>query len=232
MTKALAGDLHTSAHRGSGTGVGPDARRAAKAGRAAPSGSERKPVARGSAPARVLGVRGSRCATHRPVGLVCRATWRPVVLAPQLPPARSCLRRSRTSGEPHDASTSSKALARDVARLLLHRGGAWELGQNAGLGIDCRTVDVHPDGIVVSGCVTTTSGDECGRTDRIDLPLQRDRRGPKRPSRVRQSRRNKSAARASSPLLESPPPALPMKPRRSAPRSRDQIHPRGPWPRT
>jgi hypothetical protein len=55
---------------------------------------------------RVLLVRGSRCATHRPVGLVCRATWRPVLLAPRLPPPRSCLCRSQASREPHGASAS------------------------------------------------------------------------------------------------------------------------------
>jgi hypothetical protein len=51
-------------------------------------------------------VRGSRCATHRPVGLVCRATWRPVLLAPRLQPPRSCLCRSQASREPHGASAS------------------------------------------------------------------------------------------------------------------------------
>ena len=72
-------------------------------------------------------LRGSRRATHRPVGLVCRATWRPVLLAPRLPPARSCLCRSQASREPHGASASLSVCFRAIRKARLGVPERWVL---------------------------------------------------------------------------------------------------------
>ncbi len=83
---------------------------------------------------RCLLLRGSRCATHRPgrarlSGNVAASRVSSAVVAGTLVP---------DPGPPEDRTALSRLVqgtSTDAARLLLHRGGARELGQSAGIGM-------------------------------------------------------------------------------------------------